>query len=332
MELLHILPALGPGGPARSLVALVTSSRTGHPHIRHSVLSLQPGEYMPLTFELRRQGAEVLRGCGIEAAAARIGRADIVMLHLWNTPRIWRLLASDLPAARYMVWVNGARIASAAASQCPSAGGRRKLVFTAPPPPAHALQFGGTPVIPGLIDRPGIASLSAEPHDGFNVDYIGTTNRGKMHPRFIGMMARLDIPDLRVRICGGALDPAMAAELAELPGAGRFECRGFVEDIAPILATSDVFAYPLAERTYATSDKTLQEAMLAGVPPVNLCPMAGRAASSRTVRMASSPPTRTSSSPPSSISIGIRKSGGRSASRRAARPWRCSRPTDMPPI
>jgi hypothetical protein len=221
-------------------------------------------------FELRRQGAEVLRGSGIEAAAACIGRADVVMLHLWNTPRIWRLLASDLPAARYMVWamVLGSHPPQLFNSRLLAAAA--ELVFTAPPPAAHALQFGGTPVIPGLIDRPGIATLSAKPHDCFNVDYIGTTNRGKMHPRFIGMMARLEIPDLRVRICGGALDPAMAGEAAELPRAKRFECRGFVEDIAPILATSDVFAYPLAERTYATSDKTLQEAMLAGVPPVIL--------------------------------------------------------------
>jgi hypothetical protein len=88
--------------------------------------------------------------------------------------------------------------------------------------------------------------------------------------RFIEMMARVEIPECRIRICGGALEPAMAAALARLPSAQRFECRGFVGDIASVLKTSDVFVYPLAERTYASSDISLQEAMLAGVPPVVL--------------------------------------------------------------
>jgi len=39
------------------------------------------------------------------AVVAGPNKGDVVMLHLWNTPRIWRLLTSDLPAARYMVWV-----------------------------------------------------------------------------------------------------------------------------------------------------------------------------------------------------------------------------------
>jgi hypothetical protein len=41
-----------------------------------------------------------------------------------------------------------------------------------------------------------------------------------------------------------------------------------VEDIVSVLETLDVFGYPLVEDTYATSEKSLQEAMLAEVPPV----------------------------------------------------------------
>ena len=270
MKLLHLLPALGPGGPMRSLVMLARLSGLSHPAIRHTVISLQPGHYMPLLFELRRQGATVLLAPALDTIKAQIGEADVVLLHFWSTPRLWRLLVSGLPAARYMLW---SKIMGEHAPQLLNAAllsGVQAWAFTAPPPAHLVDRVGQAPVIPGLVDRRRVAELEPEPHQGFNLDYIGTTNRGKMHPRFIEMMARVDIPDARIRICGGALEPAMAAALARLPGADRFECRGFVEDIASVLATSDVFAYPLAERTYASSDISLQEAMLAGVPPVIL--------------------------------------------------------------
>ena len=46
------------------------------------------------------------------------------------------------------------------------------------------------------------------------------------------------------------------------------EIRGYVEDIRAALEEFDIFGYPLIEDTYATSEKALQEAMWAGIPPV----------------------------------------------------------------
>ena len=270
VKLLHLVPAFGPGGPTRSLLMLIRLARLSHPSIRHTAIALQPGEYLPLTFELRRQGATVLRAPAIDAVAAEIRQADVVLLHFWSTPRLWRLLVSDLPDARYMLWL---KVLGKHAPQLLNAdllAGVQAWAFTAPPPAHLVERMGHIPVIPGLVGRKRVAELQPEPHQGFNLDYIGTTNRGKLHPRFVEMMARVAIPDARIRICGGALEPAMAAALARLPCADRFECRGFVEDITSVLKTSDVFVYPLAERTYASSDISLQEAMLAGVPPVVL--------------------------------------------------------------
>lgn len=266
---MHILPAFGAGGPVRSLLAFVKGTRATQPELRHTVATLQAGDYMPLLFELKRHGATVLRAPTRDAILAGIAKADVVMLHFWNTPRVWRFLTDDLPSARWVIW---SKILGAYAPQrlnVPYLAGLGDIVLTAPPP-ADLPALADAPVVPGLVDAGRISALERKPHDGFNVDYVGTTNRGKMHPRFIEMMARLDIADLRVRIAGGALEPAMAAVLAAAPDPGRFACLGFVENIAALLATSDVFAYPLAERTYATSDKSLQEAMLAGVPPVIL--------------------------------------------------------------
>ncbi|QPC90588.1 glycosyltransferase family 4 protein [Mesorhizobium sp. INR15] len=270
MKLLHIIPVLGAGGPTRSLLTFVKRTRSSHPGISHTIISLQAGDHMPLLFELRRLGAEILRAPGMEKTAAEISGADVVLVHFWNTPSLWRLLTADLPPARYVVW---ALILGANAPQklntrlATEAAG---LVLTAPSSSDQANGLEAAPVVPGLADEHRLAGLHAKAHDGFNADYIGTTNRGKMHPRFIEMMAALDIPGLKVRICGGALEQGMASALAASPDPGRFECRGFVENIGAVLETSDVFAYPLAERTYASSDISLQEAMYAGVPPVIL--------------------------------------------------------------
>ena len=49
---------------------------------------------------------------------------------------------------------------------------------------------------------------------------------------------------------------------------GRVDIRGPVENIRGALEEFDIFGYPLAEDSYATSEKALQEAMWVGVPPV----------------------------------------------------------------
>jgi hypothetical protein len=82
------------------------------------------------------------------------------------------------------------------------------------------------------------------------------------------MSAAADIPNVRFVVCGAG-DPApWQAEAGRLGAAGRFEFRGYVENIGPVLAATDVFGYPLCEDTWATSEKSLQEAMRAGIPVV----------------------------------------------------------------
>jgi glycosyltransferase involved in cell wall biosynthesis len=269
MRLLHIIPGLGAGGPTRSLLTLIKCARASHATLENTVVSLQPGDYMPLLFELRRHGAHILRTPAPDRINAEISSADVVLLHFWNTPAYWRFLTSDLPAARYVLWTLtlGAHAPQNLNGELAAAATR--LVMTAPSGKPGKL-FQTAPIIPGLADGDRMAGFVAKAHQGFNADYIGTTNRGKMHPRYIEMMAAVDIPDVKVRICGGALEPAMASALAASPDPERFDCRGFVENIGGVLETSDVFAYALAERTYASSDISLQEAMLAGVPAVIL--------------------------------------------------------------
>ena len=90
-----------------------------------------------------------------------------------------------------------------------------------------------------------------------------------MHSRFAAMHAAIDIPEARIIVCGeGAASKILAQQSAALQAAHRFDFRGYVDDIAPVLSILDVFGYPLCEDNYSTSELVLQEAMFAGVPCV----------------------------------------------------------------
>jgi hypothetical protein len=59
------------------------------------------------------------------------------------------------------------------------------------------------------------------------------------------------------------LAQAQAAGLGE-----RMQFRGYVNDVASVLAEIDVFGYPLCPETYAASEVVLQEVMYCGIPVV----------------------------------------------------------------
>ena len=73
-----------------------------------------------------------------------------------------------------------------------------------------------------------------EPHDGFHsiISARPTAGRSSALHWYDGATGG---PQLRVRIAGVPLIRSWPTESAGLPGAGRFECRGFVEDIAQSL-------------------------------------------------------------------------------------------------
>jgi hypothetical protein len=99
-------------------------------------------------------------------------------------------------------------------------------------------------------------------HAGFVVTYVGTIGPGKIHPDFVALSLAGAPADARFVVCGSGGGEAALIAAAEAAGARhRFELPGFVADLPPVLAASDVFGYPLAPDTYATSDRSLQEAM-----------------------------------------------------------------------
>ncbi len=132
--------------------------------------------------------------------------------------------------------------------------------------------FAQPPRLLAAAPDPGrFADAAPTPHHGFRVGYIGSVDFAKMHPRYVELSAAVEVPEVRFVVCGsGASSAALAGKARRLGLDDRFELRGYVEEIAPVLSELDAFGYPLTPGSYATSDLALQEAMGAGVPPVVL--------------------------------------------------------------
>jgi hypothetical protein len=128
----------------------------------------------------------------------------------------------------------------------------------------------GSTVVPAVCDIAPYASLAPVAHQGFNLTYAGTLNRGKMHPDFVDMMGALRTPGVKVLLAGGGLEPWIEDRIARSPAPERFDRLGFVQDLRRIYEITDVFAYPLAPDSYAAVDRTVQEAMAAALPVVVL--------------------------------------------------------------
>jgi hypothetical protein len=181
-------------------------------------------------------------------------------MHFWNTPLIWRLIAQRTPSVRSVIW------AKVRGDQLPERLNINLLksascvALTAEAPARLLPDFEQAPIVPGLIQTDRVAGVVRRAHDGFRIDYVGTTNTGKLDEKVFSIMSNLAIPDVKLRIYGGALEPAMAQAHAAMPDPSRVEIRGFTENIAEVFATTDVFAFPMAESSYGAGDLALQPA------------------------------------------------------------------------
>ena len=126
-----------------------------------------------------------------------------------------------------------------------------------------------TNMVYGSSDFERLANIAPQPHENFNVGYIGTVDFVKMHPRYLEMSAKIDIPDVKFIICGdGSARKILNQKAKQLELTDKFDVRGHVEDIKAVIGQLDVLGYPLCEDNYSTSELVLQEVMYAGIPPV----------------------------------------------------------------
>lgn len=275
LRVLHIVPHLRAGGAAGSLTTTARLLAADGFAANHRVLPLEPILSPLVRIDLGRAGVTLLPGIEVEAAA--IAASDVVILHFWNTPHTLAWLDRVPPRVPVVAWI---KVAGTAAPQLvpPALVGRVDRILltatcTAGLPPIHGWQGPLPPVevIRGIADFTAAAAVRPVRHDGFVVTYVGTVGLGKIHPDFVALSLSAALPDARFVVCGSGGGETALAQAAEAAAAGgRFDLLGYVRDLRPVLAGSDVFGYPLAPDTYSSSDRSLQEAMFAGVPPVIL--------------------------------------------------------------
>jgi glycosyltransferase involved in cell wall biosynthesis len=231
----------------------------------------------PLLVKARRLGIEILINPDLDAIRAAVAAADVVDISFWNHPRLYDLLRQEMPASR---WVLRSAVAGTTLPQVLTGGvggfPDRLVLSTSASLPTAAVRearLRGCPVesIPALADMSRLEGFSPRPHEGICVGYLGQVEPTKMHPRFADLCLAVADRDIRFEVFGGGSWCGALQQRFDSAGASdRVRFHGPIEDIRRAFEAMDIFGYPLAPDTYATSEKVIQEAMWAGVPPVVL--------------------------------------------------------------
>ena len=275
IRILHIIQRLSRGGAARSLMATSKySSRMGD--CRHRVVSLAAAE--PAALKMAEDaGVVALETPDATLLRQEMEAADVVQVEFWNSPEVYAWLRQDHPAMRLILRAH-------VAGHKPPQVLTRALMeysdhvvvaspFTMELPALQNLRTGRKAETVDLVypaaDFERLEGIELRPHSGFNVGYIGTVDFLKMHPNFIAMSSRVNVPEARFMVYGGGAGFAVLRQQAERQRvADRFEFKGYIENIRTALESLDVFGYPLCEDNYSATDVVLEEVMFAGVPPI----------------------------------------------------------------
>jgi glycosyltransferase involved in cell wall biosynthesis len=275
-RLLHIIPRCVGGGPERSVLAIARATAELGVEHHHTLAVLDPPVTPVMLVQARRLGIALVIGPDPAELIDLVAAADVVQVHYWNHPALTACLrTNEFPPARVVVWC---RVLGTFAPQVLTADVARfadRLFVTSPlsadSEGCRAALADGVPVdvVPGVTDPRRLEGFTPRPHEGCVVGYLGVVSDAKIHPRFADLCAAVDDPAVRFEVYGGGGGTdALRRRLSVLGIEDRVAEHGPTEDIRTALEGIDVFGYPLAPDTYATSEKALQEAMWVGIPPV----------------------------------------------------------------
>jgi glycosyltransferase involved in cell wall biosynthesis len=273
-NILHISPHLG-GGVGRVLINYLTIANQKK-DFTHSILCLDSiNDTAKLSLE-KNQIAYKENMANNDAVLDEIAKADIVLIHWWNHPLLYNFLVKKtLPPSRIIFWshVSGnepPHLFSPALFEYPDL-----FIFTTPMSYLvhDVTNYSGDHAKFRAIWSTGgldhIKDVKANPHDRFNIGYIGTVDFSKMYPNFISMCAKIDIPDVCFIICGGGSHiEHMIAEVKQKNLQEKFIFTGFINNIEEYLSIFDLFGYPLSQNHYGTCDQALAEAMGCEITPI----------------------------------------------------------------
>ena len=272
MKILHIIARWIGGGPERGILELASHDRALARNISRRVVVLDKPISAPLFIKARQLGVSLVVAPLPDALAREIEDADLVDISYWNHPLLLDLLRRPLPAARLLMR------SEIAGNTLPHILFAELVAFpdfwllSAPPnrgmhPPAH-VSFRH---VPSLCDMNRLVNFLPRPHAGIRIAYLGSLEPTKLHPNFADIVVGVQRNDVHFDMFGDAAPETLSRlrqTLAARSAVDRVTFHGHVEGIANALAEADIFAYPLTPGSYVTSEKSLQEAMWAGLPCV----------------------------------------------------------------
>ncbi len=213
-----------------------------------------------------------------------ISKADIVIIHWWNHPAMASFLVSfpDVKS-RVILWshVNGCNYPCLPFEFLNLMD---RVLFTTPFSYENTLWTNhqrelikkNSSIIYGLGDYSNllpISEIKKHKNEKFNIGYIGTLSKNKIHPNFIEYCHHvyLKVPNAFFIMVGDEAQMNILLSEANKYGiADRFEFTGYSNQIASELSRFDVFAYPLNPDHFGTTENVLIEAMASGIPVVAL--------------------------------------------------------------
>ena len=274
-QVLHIIEYLDQGGGTRAALTTAKWSSKLNTY-EHRIVALKSADAHALALA-KKAGVPVTVAPDQNELSRLIEIADIVQVEYWNAPAINAFLHKDWPASRLAIWCHIAGNTSPHMIT-PALGTVASTLIACTPTTYHEHPVfqqlranqnatkAGLAIAPANFDR--VKNAQPKAHRGFNVGYIGTVDFVKMHPNFVPMSASIEVPNINFIVCGNGIQEQLQQQAAAMGAADRFSFRGFVEDIASVISTLDVYGYPLCEDTYAAAELNLQEVMYAGIPPV----------------------------------------------------------------
>lgn len=272
MNITLVIPRLGWGGAARSMLDIATAQLTNAPAPYSFTLIVLGDAAEQLQAEVRAAGIRLITGTQTDDARRALTEADLVHVNFWNTPEMYAWLRAPQPPMRLVMTLHIAGDSPAQMLTAPV------LDFADWLAPTSAYSYKLALLQNRRADRtrvilPGThmpaSDIMPPPHTDVRIGYAGTVDFVKLHPHFIALCAAVQNPRAAFPVAGGGDGfRTLQAQAQALGVAHRFEWLGYRTDIVNVLASFDLLGYPLAPRSYATGDLILQQAMWLGVPPI----------------------------------------------------------------
>lgn len=258
LSILHVVPRLNRGGGGASVL---------HEHlaipgaVKHSFLSLEGEVDVSMLRDAMRRRIRVHVAPSAAEESELLKGADVVVIHFWQCPSIFHFFKRLNGETLRLIIYSRVRGTTPPQILHPELLAQADGWISTGPP---ELKFEGPQlwmpalIDPDLVDSPFRDRLETP----FSVVHCNTLNASKMHPDFAALHAGHD-----VEVFGAGGDEELLATAPHL------HIKGFVHRWWEA-TSAQVLGYPLHPMTSSSSDKSVQEALFAGLVVVLLAPTA----------------------------------------------------------